>query len=80
MNLYHLYHGSRKNRQYSERHALLNGTKTPIMELVQPNKEGVFEWAEDAESWNKKFQMYFEFRNDDDISEESVSVKVSPYA
>jgi hypothetical protein len=77
MQLYHLYHGSRKNRQYSERHALLN-TKTPITELVKPNKEGVYEWAKDADEWNAKFQEYFEHRNDDDVCEE-VAVKVSVY-
>jgi hypothetical protein len=77
MQLYHLYHGSRKNRQYSERHALLN-TKTPITELIKPNKEGVYEWVMDADEWNAKFQEYFEHRNDDDVCEE-VAVKVSVY-
>ena len=72
--VYHLYHGARKNRQYSERHALLN-VKTDIRKLVQTNWFGAYEWISPA-TWNPAFLDYFKNRNDDDLSED-VSVKIS---
>ena len=62
----HLYHGARKNRQYSERHKLLD-FKQDIRDMLETNKDGVYEWVDHR--WNKVFQSYFRGRDDDDISE-----------
>jgi hypothetical protein len=64
--LYHLYHGSRVNRQYAERHKLLN-VGVEIQKLVRHNADGVMEWRE-PQVWNPMFQAYFENRHDDDLS------------
>ncbi len=73
--IFHLYHGARINRQYADRHKLLNVNET-ITELLEPNEEGVFEWRERAK-WNSVFQAYFEGRKEDDLSvEESTSSKI----
>jgi hypothetical protein len=65
----HLYHGARKNRQYAERHKLLD-VKRDIQDMIEINKDGVYEWTEN--NWNKVFFAYFRGRNDDDISENGV--------
>jgi hypothetical protein len=61
----HLYHGARKNRQYSERHKFLD-VKQDIREMIVRNKDGVYEWVDPH--WNKVFEAYFKGRDDDDIS------------
>ena len=61
----HLYHGARKNRQYAERHKLLD-VKGDIRDMLETNKDGVYEWVDPK--WNKVFQAYFKGRDDDDIS------------
>lgn len=76
MEVYHLYHGSRTNRQYAERHKMLN-VSCPITELIHPNKEGVYEWIDEKDDWNEKFQSYFDARNDDDLSQEDVHIRSS---
>lgn len=62
--VYHLYHGSRKNRQYAERHKMLNITET-IEDMIRINKDGVYEWKDPL--WNPIFLSYFQNRFDDDI-------------
>jgi hypothetical protein len=62
----HLYHGSRENRQYTERHRLLEMDGS-IRELIRLNADGVYEWI-NPEKWNPVFYTYFKNRNDDDIS------------
>lgn len=71
--LYHLYHGSRVNRQYAERHKLLN-VGVDIQKLVRVNEDGVFEWRE-PQVWNPMFQAYFDNRHDDDLSEDVLPQK-----
>ena len=71
--LYHLYHGSRANRQYAERHKMLQ-IKGTIDDYVTNNKEGVLEWK-DAQKWNPVYLHYFKTRDDDGLSEESDSRK-----
>jgi hypothetical protein len=66
MEISHLYHGSRKKRQYARRHELLE-TDQDIRSLLKLNLDGVFEWNNPAE-WNPKFLQYFLERNDDDLS------------
>lgn len=68
MDIYHLYHGARVNRQYAERHKFLD-VDMEIQTMLLPNKEGVFEWKEPA-VWNPIFKKYFDTRFDDDISVE----------
>jgi hypothetical protein len=65
--VHHLYHGSRVNRNYSERHKMIN-VQTDIHKLIVKNKDGVFEWKNPSE-WNILFLKYFKGRNDDDLSE-----------
>jgi hypothetical protein len=67
MSIYHLYHGSRNNRQYAERHKMLN-QKGEIKDYIEPNSEGVWEWKEKT-PWNSMFLEYFKKRDDDDLSE-----------
>jgi hypothetical protein len=76
IDVYHLYHGSRTNRQYAERHKMLN-VSVPITELIHPNKEGVYEWIDEKDEWNERFQAYFDGRNDDDLSREVVNDRSS---
>lgn len=64
--LYHLYHGSRENRQYAERHKMLN-TSGEIDEHIEENKDGVFEWKDTAK-WNPLYLQYFKKRDDDGLS------------
>ena len=66
VNIYHLYHGSRKNRQYSIRHTILGFVIDDIDTLVRINKDGVYEWI-NADKYNQKFLEYFKNRNDDGL-------------
>lgn len=75
IDVYHLYHGSRSNRQYSNRHKLLD-INTSIEDILTKNSQGVFEWKH-PKKWNPIFLQYFENRNDDSLSEESVPSIVS---
>ncbi len=68
VNIYHLYHGSRANRQYSERHKMLF-INQDIKELVFLNNQGVYEWTNKPE-WNEIFLNYFINRKDDEDEEE----------
>jgi hypothetical protein len=65
----HLWHGSRKNRKYAERHTILNSVKN-IDSILYTNGDGVFEFSDTA--FNAPFISYFEERKDDDLSVEEV--------
>ena len=71
--LYHLYHGSRENRQYSERHKMLD-VVGEIDDYLTKNKEGVWEWK-DKEKWNPLYLQYFKKREDDSLSATDVTEK-----
>lgn len=71
----HLYHGSRANRQYVDRHEALN-LQGDLRSLVSLNRDGVYEWKLPA-GWNPIFQEYFTKRNDDDVCEEIGCPKTS---
>lgn len=73
LDLYHLFHGSRQNRQYVDRHKILD-IKEDIEDLLQRNKDGVFEWK-DGSKWNPLYIQYFKKREDDGLSEESIEIK-----
>lgn len=62
----HLYHGSRENRKYTERHRLLE-VDGGIRDLIRLNTDGAYEWC-DVARWNPVFYAYFKNRNDDDVS------------
>lgn len=66
--LFHLYHGSRADRQYVDRHKLLD-IERDIADLTIKTKEGVLNW-EDPDKWNPFFLTYFRSRNDDDVDVE----------
>jgi len=66
MDIYHLYHGSRVNRQYAERHKMLD-VEDDIRKMTFKNEDGVLEWK-DAQIWNPLFSNYFQQRHDDDLS------------
>lgn len=72
MEVSHLYHGTRQNRQYTTRHEILE-TDEDIRTLIKINSDGVYEWKQPTE-WNSKFLKYFQERNDDDLSLEDLSV------
>ena len=65
--VFHLYHGSRKNRQYAERHKLLD-VPLDIKDMIVLNKDGVYEWKDKV--WSEVFYAYFRQREDDDLSED----------
>jgi hypothetical protein len=65
MTVFHLFHGSLSNRQYIERHKLLN-TDMVIQNLTFKNKDGILEWKE-PNRWNSLFLKYFQQRNDDEL-------------
>jgi hypothetical protein len=67
MELYHLYHGSRENRQYAERHKMLQ-ISGEIDDHIEINSEGVFEWKV-IPKWNPLYLQYFKKRDDDGLSE-----------
>lgn len=67
MKIYHLFHGSKKNRQYTERHKLLNDV-SDVKTLITTNEDGVFEWI-DKDKWNPLFLRYFKERGDDDLND-----------
>lgn len=63
--IYHLYHGTRVNRQYAERHKMLH-IKGDIDEYITRNEQGIFEWKDKA-TWNPIFLQYFKKRDDDGV-------------
>lgn len=72
--IYHLYHGSRENRQYAERHKMLD-IQGEIDDYIQKNAAGVFEWK-DKDKWNPLFLQYFKGRDDDSLSESEIKVQL----
>jgi hypothetical protein len=63
--IYHLYHGSRINRQYTNRHKILSRVDN-IDTIINKNKDGVYEWI-DCNKYNPKLLEYFKGRNDDSL-------------
>jgi hypothetical protein len=73
--IFHLYHGSRTNRQYSVRHKMLE-VNNSIEDLITKNYQGVFEWK-NPKKWNPIFLEYFENRKDDSLSVDLVQVNLT---
>lgn len=65
--IFHLYHGSFKNRNYANRNFIFNDNTKSFEELIYTNEDGVYEWRE-PEVWNPKFLEYFLSRDDDAIN------------
>jgi len=63
----HLYHGSKTNRQYVDRHKMIEFNQD-IRTLITINKDGMYEWIDKAK-WNPLFLGYFQNRIDDDVSD-----------
>ncbi len=72
IDIYHLYHGSRENRQYADRHKMLD-IQGDIHDYIQKNKEGVWEWK-DKERWNPVYLHYFKKREDDSLSISDIQI------
>ena len=66
--VYHLFHGCRINRQYSERHQILNKVED-IRTILTLNDYGIYEWIE-PEKYNPLFLKYFTSRDDDCIKQD----------
>jgi hypothetical protein len=72
--LYHLYHNTAANRQYTTRYSIINkylveDTKYKSLEdMVYKNNDGVYEWnVELREELNECMLNYFSSRYDDDV-------------
>ena len=63
--IYHLHHGSLKNRQYMDRHNLvLDNDFDPSLDIEIKNN--VFEWASDKPNLHSGIINYFNERNEDE--------------
>lgn len=65
VHVFHLYHGTRTNRQYVDRHRPFD-TDGDIRTMVKINTDGMFEWMEPTR-WNAIFMNYFRTREDDGV-------------
>jgi hypothetical protein len=63
--IYHLWHGSAKNRKYVDRHRILDGVRD-VRSILETNKDGVLELTD--REVDKKMREYFASREDDGIS------------
>jgi hypothetical protein len=64
----HLWHGTRENRQYSQRHEILKQIND-IGDLLTENEDNVYEFRPSVyQKYNAFFIKYFEERKDDDLS------------
>jgi hypothetical protein len=64
VSVYHMFHGSLKNRQYGSRNTIFSGVQD-IKDMIIKNKYGVFELVD--KSLNEKLFEYFNSRIDDSI-------------
>lgn len=63
-NVYHLWHGTRENRKYLDRHKILAGIED-IRKVLKLGNEGVFEITDKAVE--EKLRDYFNNRQDDGV-------------
>jgi hypothetical protein len=63
--IYHLWHGSAKNRKYVDRHRILDGVRD-VRSILETNKDGVLELTD--RDVDRKMREYFASREDDGIS------------
>jgi len=62
--VYHLWHGSAKNRKYVDRHRILDGVRD-VRSILDTNKDGVLELTD--RSVDTKMREYFTSREDDGV-------------
>lgn len=75
----HLWHGTRENRQYSERHTVLSNVND-VLDLITENCDGVFEFRPQVyNQYNRFFIGYFTNRKDDDLSVVTTNSDVSGF-
>ena len=73
INVYHLYHGNFSNRQYVDRHAIINtfiqeNNLESIIDLVDINENKLYEWKpEYRDKLNLLLFTYFSIRDDDSL-------------
>lgn len=64
VDIYHLYHGSLKNRRYMDRHeAILQNSYDPATDIEL--QDGVYEWSSDKVPMHETIRNYFWARNED---------------
>lgn len=63
--VYHLWHGSAKNRKYVDRHRILDGIRD-VRSIVEPNTDGIWELTNKAV--DAKMREYFASREDDGVA------------
>jgi len=68
IDVFHLFHGNRRNRQYCERHIILNKVND-VRTILTLNNYGMYEWI-DPEKYNPLFLKYFTSRDDDSIKQD----------
>ena len=62
--VYHLWHGTHKNRKYVDRHEILNGIRD-VRTIMRPNWYGVMEFS--VRGVSEKLRTYFVEREDDGV-------------
>jgi hypothetical protein len=69
IDVYHLFHGSMKNRKYMDRHeTILKNNYDPVGDIKLI--DGVFEWNSDKYSMHEDVKGYFFGRNEDEFYNE----------
>lgn len=63
--VYHLWHGSSKNRFYQERHRILEDYDFDPNSDIELSKQGVWKWASEKIQLQKAVKSYFRHRDDD---------------
>lgn len=67
--IFHLYHGSKRNRKYVERTKKILANYPSVSSMLVTNSNGIYEWNDThRHTLNKRFLQYFEEREDDDLS------------
>lgn len=73
INIYHLYHGSFKNRQYNDRHEIINNfiqnkNLNSVEDLLISTDNKLYEWKDEYKNeLNSLMINYFTFRDDDSL-------------
>jgi hypothetical protein len=62
--VYHLWHGTHKNRKYVDRHQIVDGIQD-VQKIIRPNWSGVFEVLDKDVA--AKLMEYFAQREDDGV-------------
>lgn len=67
VDIWHLYHGSLKNRRYMDRHdIILQNNYDPLKDIAL--KDNVYEWNSDKPQMHKEIEQYFYERKEDEVN------------